>query len=109
MTRKDVLKDIHSSILLVDNKYGNVILASGGSHYPQLQQFFNVLLNSIPLSFQDLELLDVDWIFTLQFNVVHGGGTLSQVILTETDHLMVFQKEINITLPQFLRSLFSFA
>ena len=66
----EVLNDSHSSVFLVHNKNWAVELAPRRSHYPQFQQLFNVLLDSLALSFRNSELLDEDRIFSLQFNVM---------------------------------------
>jgi hypothetical protein len=52
-----------------------------------------------------LELLDVDLIFTYQFNVAQGPGTLFHVVLASTDHFMMGPKKNTIFLPKFLRDI----
>jgi hypothetical protein len=54
------------------------------------------------LSFWNSELLDVDRVLCLQFNVVHRGGALSHVVLAGTDYFVMQQKKIDISLPKFL-------
>ena len=62
----EVLNDSHSSILFVHNKNGAVELAPRRSHYPQFQQLFNVLLDSLVLSLRSF------WFNNWSLDFVYG-------------------------------------
>jgi hypothetical protein len=101
----EILHYSYASAFLVDHKDLSVELASGRSHLPQFQQFLNVFLDNITLRFWNLEMLDIDLIFTYQFNVAQGPGTLFNVVLVRTDHFMMGPKKNTIFLPKFLRDI----
>ncbi len=81
----EVLDHSKTAVLLIDQKHGAVILATGRLHYPHFQPFFDLVLQVIPVCIRYFELLDINWVVIFQMDFMRNEIGSAYIVLMSTE------------------------
>ncbi len=99
----EVLHYSKSSILLIDQKHGTIIQATGGLHYSHFQPFLDLVLQVITMSIRYLELFDINRVFVFQVDFMGNEISSTYVVLVPTTDRVVFTHQIQVPLLKLWR------